>query len=219
MGEALNLSLLEPTFGRVLKIWWQFAWRVFLYSSVIYFAAILVAVPFQIPWSDWYLVATLAHIIGLFVVGIVVMKSLLQKKFRGFRMCVVAPPETPPTAVPSSSELAPTFSHALRVWWALLWRTLAWVLAIEYLIVIAVMVPVLVAGARSPSDAVIIGYNIGYTVGGYFFTFGLLPVLALVSFYVLKRLLRKDFRTFRIAIVSRTPEPLPIPPPPPELPS
>lgn len=94
-------------------------------------------------------------------------------------------------------EIQATWSHILRIWWALFWRTILAVLG-----------------------AALAGFVLGFLIGavlGYFgveprviqFVAGLigLPIGLLAGLIPLKLVIGKDFGRFRLVILSNEPSP------------
>jgi tellurite resistance protein TehA-like permease len=82
-----------------------------------------------------------------------------------------------------------TWERALRVWWALVWRTM-----------IFGMVAGAILGAIAGVGTVITGRGNPHTIG---FALGWLASIP-VSIYAVRQVLRKRFRTFSIRLVERS---------------
>jgi hypothetical protein len=88
------MNELEVTWGYALRVWWSLFWRALLFSLVIGFVAgFLVGFfgglagmnPKAIP-----IFSGLAGMIGGIPIGIWVVKVVLQKRFSGYRLALVA---------------------------------------------------------------------------------------------------------------------------------
>jgi hypothetical protein len=123
---------IQPTLNHALRVWWAFYWRTSLLSGILTVAAAYGlrqlyentnTSAFWIGWAQKIIPYALFYFVAVFVI-----RSLLHKRFRHFRMALSA------LGPPSLSQLAlqPTFARALRVWWIYSWRSavyslVAWV--------------------------------------------------------------------------------------------
>jgi hypothetical protein len=86
------------------------------------------------------------------------------------------------------ASITPTWSHALRFWWAWQWRTLVFVLALSLLLIPTNMFLALVFPQPLTEF-------IGRLLG--------IAIAVLVSVYVMKDILDKEFRTFRVCLFPK----------------
>lgn len=90
MFEAKEL---DPTFRRMLPVWWLFAWRGTLCGALlgglVGFVIALAWMALQISPENLNLVTAIAGgLVGL-VWGFVVLRMALRKKYSGFRIALV----------------------------------------------------------------------------------------------------------------------------------
>lgn len=86
--------------------------------------------------------------------------------------------------------VAPSFEHALAFWWALAWRSLVWTLGA----LVVLWVPLFglqLFGAYLAIPEVMFRL-LGYAIG------------AAVQVYVVREILDKEFRKFKVCVVSKT---------------
>ncbi len=88
------MNELEVTWGRALKVWWSIVWRAMLFSFIAgavagfligFFGSIAGMDPKAIP-----IYSGLAGMVVAIPVGIWVVKVVLQKRFSGYRLVLVA---------------------------------------------------------------------------------------------------------------------------------
>lgn len=192
-------SFIEPTSGHAIRVMWAFAWRgavfSFLAGLAVGFVIGVVGAVVGVPSGTVSAVSgPMGGVAGL-LVGIYVMKIILGKQFRHFRICLLSPSQQP-AADASPSELSPTLGLAARFWWGWAWRMVLWSLAI---IVLWLLVAYGLDAVGFPQR---IGYYLGLVVGSLLVT--LAPFL--VSLFVMKGLLQKDFKTFSVRLVPRVSE-------------
>jgi|SRR5882762_2504747 len=89
----------------------------------------------------------------------------------------------------SLATIEPTWSHALRVWWSWQWRTIVFGLILSVITMPIGMVVGIVFGVSG------VGHLIAQLMG--FLTF------AFVGIFVMKDILDKEYKTFRVAILPR----------------
>ena len=93
-------------------------------------------------------------------------------------------PRPASTAAPADNYIQPTLSHGLRIWWAFYWRTL-----LATILLVAAVAKILPLVAEAPAARLILRYGV------YFFYYS-------AAFFMIAFILRKNFRDFRIALLS-----------------
>lgn len=99
-------------------------------------------------------------------------------------------PSLTPERLDADRLLAPTWVHAVHFWWALTWRSVLWAVLVGLALYVPTFVLALV-GAYVANLSEFVVTVMGYVIAG------------LVQIFVLRELLDKDFRKFRICIVSK----------------
>jgi hypothetical protein len=108
---SISLATSEPTWPQALRVWWSFQWRVTLISLLL-------------AWFIDFWIGMLGGIVGMrarglaaatttvaivvnALVGLYIMKDVIDRDFGKFRVCLV-PSLTPPEAVsPQTSRGQP----------------------------------------------------------------------------------------------------------------
>jgi hypothetical protein len=196
-GSALPASdYIQPNLGHALRVWWAFYWRTSLISGVLAFGATyglkLLYENTSLPafWIGWAM--KLAPYVLFYSVAIFVMRSILHKKFRHFRIGL-----SPKAAPESRQVLQPTIKSALRVWWVYSWR------AVIYSLVAGVVVSYpmnLSLGLFAPGPVVMALFStgLGFVIG------------AGVGLYVIySNILDEDFADFHVCLWPREVETTP----------
>jgi hypothetical protein len=102
-----------------------------------------------------------------------------------------APPALPVAPLSTHSYIQPNMNYALRVWWAYYWPTAVASLTIDFLYK--------AVASTQPFDVLV--------------AVALLAVYLIISIFIMRYVLGKTFRHFRLALVSRdlaAPQPLPV---------
>ena len=121
VGQTLqNITFIEPSFYDTMKVWWAWTWRTSLWALAAWLAVGLVT-------SVQSSLAQIAVGIVGNIAGIYVLRTILRKDFGNFRIRLFS----------NSGTLEPTFSHALRVWWAWAWCALVFFVGL-YIILIGI---------------------------------------------------------------------------------
>ncbi len=191
MASPSEIRFIEPEFGHTLRIWWAFTWRSILLGLVV---GIVAPIVLNVLIMGLALLAGGTHgatlivsrIVGYvvsFSVQVYVLWSILYKDFEQFAIRLV--PATQTTVSTTADFVLPTLGHAVRIWWAWFWRTSVVSMGVTFL------ASILLVGSEQPSIVV----NV------------LVWIVALLSFlltglYVMKIVLRKKFKTFRLYLLA-----------------
>jgi hypothetical protein len=118
---SLRSDYVQPTLGHALRVWWAFYWRTLVASTVLTAVASalfqLMSQKDLISVSSAILATKLAPYVFFYSMAIPVMRFVLHKRFRRFRVAV-----WPLGGQPVSQVEKPTYSQAIRVWWSFTWR-------------------------------------------------------------------------------------------------
>jgi len=118
---SLRSDYVQPTLGHALRVWWAFYWRTLVASSVFtvlahtVFQQMVRAELISIQASVW--ATKVASYVFYFSLAIPVMRFVLHKRFRRFRVAV-----WPQGGQPGSRIEKPTYGQSIRVWWSFTWR-------------------------------------------------------------------------------------------------
>ena len=92
-GPIPNVDCLEPTWKRATTIWWAIAWRGFVLwlAVAVVVSTILEATGMSVenPSHNTRILTGILVIVPGIPTGIYVVKLILRKRFREFRICVV----------------------------------------------------------------------------------------------------------------------------------
>lgn len=197
-----EITFVEPTPSRVLKIMWAWYWR--------YIAIGLGSPALFLFLRQWEHQMPILLKLAYFLLGLFAMSAplwaypyafriVLNMTFKTFRIGFAEKPSTTPP-----NFLAPTLRQVRAVWWAFTWRSALWGLAC------VACVTVLIAFIEK-LGFIQIGPNVGTPVGqtpaleASLIAWFLGHVAWLIaSVFVLGRILRKEFRHFQIRLVSWT---------------
>jgi hypothetical protein len=118
---SLRSDYIQPNINHALRVWWAFYWRTNVAAIVLtvlvtrllrlMFQSALIS-PDVALWS-----AKIAPYAFFYAAAMPVMRFVLHKRFRSFRIAVWARDGQPPSA-----DQKPTYNQAIRVWWAFTWR-------------------------------------------------------------------------------------------------
>lgn len=118
---SLRSDYVQPTLGHALRVWWAFYWRTLVASFVLTaIASPLLQLMSQtdlISGSSAVWAIKIAPYVFFYSMAIPVMRFVLHKRFRRFRVAV-----WPLGGQPASDVQKPTYSQAIRVWWSFTWR-------------------------------------------------------------------------------------------------
>lgn len=114
---------IQPTFNHGLRIWWAFFWRTTLISMVLTFAINFgLRVIYEHTNVPGNLIGPIMRFLPYaisYTVALFIMEYILRKRFRDFRIGLLAPGVSVDTP-----ELPATFGRTVRVWWTYSWRTI-----------------------------------------------------------------------------------------------
>ena len=128
---------------------------------------------------------------GVLLAGIYVMGGILRKGFGQFRILLVEVGRST-TTTPGVTFIDPRLGHTLRIWWAIWWRFVLWAVVV----ILPVSLVIDIIGGTFLGIPGNVRFKLGYFVVGPVVTF-------LVALYVLRGLLRKDFRKFRVRLICQ----------------
>jgi hypothetical protein len=118
---SLRSDYIQPNIGHALRVWWAFYWRTLVTALVLTTVATgVIRLMYQAHLISPYLAVWTAKVIPyvfFYSTAIPVMRFVLHKRFRHFRIAVWSQGGQPP-----SSDEKPTYNQAIRVWWAFTWR-------------------------------------------------------------------------------------------------
>src|SRR3989338_90052 len=185
-------AFLSPTLGHAVRFMWAWVWRWVLFGlgAVIVVNVPLMGLSLMAGGSSTAtdVVSLLGSFLVVFGAQVYTLWNILDKDFSGFgvRLMEVA------SEARSGSEpvfVAPTLGHAARVWWAFTWRQALWSIPFSLPIVIVFLFIARLVGLPEQW--------LGSLTPGL----GFLPERG-VGVFVLKRVFRKEFRHFRICLIS-----------------
>ena len=116
---------IQPTFNHGLRIWWAFFWRTTLISMALTFAINFgLRVIYEHTNVRGNLIGPIMRFLPYaisYTVALFIMEYILRKRFRDFRIGLLAPGVSVDTP-----ELPATFGRTVRVWWTYSWRTIVY---------------------------------------------------------------------------------------------
>jgi hypothetical protein len=181
---------IQPTFNHGLRIWWAFFWRTTLISMVITFGINfglrVIYERTNVPGNLIRPVMRLSPYVIGYTVALFIMEYILRKRFRGFRVGLLAPGVSVDTP-----ELPATFGRTVRVWWTYSWRTILY----RIIIMIAATIPLSVLNgvfSRIPLLQIVVSTLVMVAVDG-----------AAGLFVIYSNILDEDFGDFRVCLLPR----------------
>jgi hypothetical protein len=93
-------------------------------------------------------------------------------------------PRPAATDTPTSNYIQPTLSHGLHIWWAFYWRT-----SLATIFLVAAVAKILPLVPETPAAGFILRYDV------FLFSYS-------AAFFMMAIILRKNFRDFRVALLS-----------------
>jgi hypothetical protein len=137
-------AFLDPTWRRVLPVWWAFFWPLALTMAVTAVAGELAGDP------GWGWAGPLVKFVLWSTVMFICMRNALDQSFSDFHVALVRPLQGDATPIP------PTFTRVAHVTWGYMWRS--WVYALILGLIVGLPV-LLIAGPKvlmpSPIDGVV----------------------------------------------------------------
>lgn len=171
--KEVNMEL-EVTWGRTVRVWWAYVWRLMLITSIIGFGLGLFMGVLGSPPQLANIILNLTGIISI-AISFAVMQRILGKDFGEFRLVLIRKEV--------NTELEVTWGRTVRVWWAYLWRSML------ITFIIGFVMGLLQAQGAFNSDLPI--QLVGIIISLAF------------SLVVMKMILGKDFREFRLVLIRK----------------
>ncbi|MGH9743420.1 MAG: hypothetical protein ACRD51_13830 [Candidatus Acidiferrum sp.] len=181
---------IQPTLGHALRVWWAYFWPT---TSISFLLGLLLAQVIRLLYENLIanakplvLVTKYASYVIHYIVAFFVLRYVLGKTFRGFRLSLVSDAGTS-----SSQVLKPTLERTLRVWWVFMWRTVLYGLLCFAL----VLYPMgMFVGIFNPSPlfANLFFLALGTAAGG-----------AIALYVIYSNILDEDVGDFRVALLPR----------------
>jgi hypothetical protein len=191
-----SAEYIQPTLNHGLRVWWAFYWRTSVISGVLSFAAAYgvhqlyentTTSAILIQWTQRLIPYVFSYAVAFFV-----MRSILHKDFRHFRVALSSQSQAP-----GAQSLEPTFRRTLRVWWAYSWRTA--IFGIVALVIVSFPMG-LMLGLFAPPPVILSLFStiLGLVVGG-----------GVGLFVLYSNVLDEELGDFRVVLLhrARTPEP------------
>jgi len=179
---------IQPTFGHGLRIWWAFFWPTTLISAVlafgINFGLRVIYEHSNVPGNLIGPVMRFSPFVISYTVALFVMEYILRKRFRSFRIGLLAR-----GVAPDVPELPATFGRTVRVWWTYSWRTILYRIIIYFVATIPLSV---LAGvfSRIPLLQALINILEGVAIDA-----------AAGLFVIYSNILDEDFGDFRVCLM------------------
>jgi hypothetical protein len=188
-------TYIQPDLNYALRVWWAFYWPTNLISGILSFllsaAVMRIYQNTAFPAKILKPILTIGPYVLTYTIAIFVMRYILGKTFRHFRIALLS------TDLHNPQPLPATFSRAIRVWWTFSWRTLIYSL-LGYAVVI---MPVGLFVGLFTTQPAILGL-LGMLIG--------LLVNAAASLFVLySNILDEEIADFRVTLLPRNPVPAP----------
>ena len=193
---SLRSDYVQPTLGHALRVWWAFYWRTLVASSVFVVLAHpllqLVVQAHLISNRAVPLALKVASYVSYYSLAIPIMRFVLHKRFRRFRVAV-----WPLGGQPVSQFEKPTYGQAIRVWWSFTWRATVY----GALATIMAGFPLrFIAGLFAPSPAVSALFEA---------SIGLIVQAAVALFVLYSNILDEDLSDFHVGLLAiDTPAPI-----------
>ncbi|MGB8476052.1 MAG: hypothetical protein WCE61_18375 [Candidatus Acidiferrum sp.] len=187
--SVLN-DYIQPNLGHALRIWWAYYWPTMVISFLL---GVLLRGVVRLLYENFILsanpllpVLTYGPYVINYVIAFFMIRYVLGKTFRHFRLGLISNADVPPAQL-----LKPTFTRTLRVWWIFTWRTVVYGL----LCLAFVLYPMqwFVGIFRpSPLFSTLFFWVLGTAVGG-----------AIALFVIYSNLLDEDVGDFRVVLLPR----------------
>ena len=181
-------AYIQSNLGHALRVWWAYFWPTTLITFLL---GILLGIVVRVLYENVILPGTIlipvskygGYVIN-YVVALFIMRYILGKKFRHFRLALVSSAD-----LASTPALPVTWQRTLRVWWTFTWRTLVYsILAFAF-----VLYPMgMFVGLFRPSP-------LFSTV--FFFLLGTASGGALSMFVIYSNILEEDIGDFRVVLL------------------
>ena len=190
-----NAEYLQPTLNHGLRIWWAYYWPTTIIAGLLAFcAAFWFRVLYQRAAISAYALRDALLVIPYAttaVVGILIFRYLLGKRFRRFRLALL------PSAVNAdTAPLRPVWRRTLRVWWTFTWRSTIYAIVLSFLVNISLGIFLGMLQETNRVLAVTIPLVEGLVIGG-----------AVGLFVIYSNILDEQFGDFRVVLLPREPQP------------
>ncbi|MBI3896274.1 MAG: hypothetical protein HY313_10145 [Acidobacteria bacterium] len=185
-----DFTFIEPRFAHALGIWWAWYWRTNLWTFVVIVMVAILLEVMGVPQRVAVILSSFVSLATFIAVGILVTRTILRKSFRKFRIGLLA--EAEPLPASDITLLNPNLRHALRIWWAWMWRSIL-------LGALAVMLLF-----PTYMFASLFGYNISQIASSII---GVAAAVFAFILVLLTKILDENFGNFRVCLVSRPNEP------------
>jgi len=179
---------IQPTFNHGLRIWWAFFWRTTLISMVITFGINfglrVIYEHTNVPGNLIRPLMRFSPYVVSYTVALFIMEYILRKRFRDFRIGLLAPGISADTP-----ELPATFGRTVRVWWTYSWRTILY----RIIIMVAATIPLSVLNgvfSRIPLLQIVVSALVMVAVDA-----------AAGLFVIYSNILDEDFGDFRVCLL------------------
>lgn len=100
------MQKVEVTWGRAIKVWWAWTWRLVVYSTLLNTGLILITRLLEVP-NRFLIMGVLALVLGL-PIGWWVVKTVLGKSFSDFRLALLVPETETETDSPQRPQIGPS---------------------------------------------------------------------------------------------------------------
>ncbi len=192
-SSTADSGFLEATWSHALRIWWAWFWRWLLFTAggVIVLNIPILGLSLLAGGSAQAsrYVSTIVSFLLTVAAHVYTLWNILDKDFSDFSLRILEVTSTE-TASSGSDFTAPTLRQAIRVWWAWLWRDTLFSVAISF--PVGFILAFFGAALGTPEGTAILLINVvnlGIAVG--------------VWIYVIKVILRKHYKGFRIVLVGK----------------
>jgi len=182
---------IQPNFNYALRVWWAFYWPTnlasFILAWLLQIGTLHLYENTAIPAKFVLYTLQAGPYVITYTIAIFVMRYVLGKTFRNFRIALVSTDPSSPQPLPV------TFSRSIRVWWTYSWRTLA--LSLLGLAFVIYPLGWFVALFQPPPA-------LAKTI---FFILGLLVNCAFSLFILYSNVLDEAFSDFRVTLLPLNP--------------
>jgi hypothetical protein len=181
---------LQPNLGHGLRIWWAYYWPTTLITLVL---SLLLGLVVTALWENFIVsakplvpVTRYGPYIINYVVALFIVRYILGKTFRHFRLGLISNDSASP-----AQTLKPTFIRTLRVWWIFTWRTVLY----TALCIVFVNYPMgMFVGLFKPSPLF---------ARLFFLLLGFITGAALSLFVIYSNILDENIGDFRVVLLPR----------------
>jgi hypothetical protein len=182
---------IQPNLGHSLRIWWAYYWPTFLISS---FIIVILLVLLRKAWENLMVSTDVVlwgnRILPYVVIGAVSVlgiRRILGKKFRSFYIALL-----PRDAAVGVRSLSLSFERTFRVWWAFIWRAVAYSVIFRLAGSIALSLTIGIFTAMGGMVGAVVSFVSQVAIDG-----------AVGLFVIYSGILDEDFGYFRVTLVPR----------------